>query len=89
MAVPEEVSVAAAKRDLSDLLDGAPQEPVVITRRDEADTVVLSYEDYVRMRRIQAAAGIRRISERLRGSGIKLQELMEESRRELEQRGDR
>ncbi|MHB0874855.1 MAG: type II toxin-antitoxin system prevent-host-death family antitoxin [Anaerolineae bacterium] len=85
---PDEVSVADAKRDLADLLAEAPEQPVVITRRDEPDTALVSYEDYTRMRRARAAAEIRRISEELRGRGIKLQELIAESRRELEERGD-
>lgn len=89
MAVPEEVSIAEAKRDLSEVLEEAQEEPLVVQRRDEPEAVIVPYDDYVRMRRMRAAAGIRRLSEQLRGRGIKLQELMEESRRELEERGER
>ena len=80
------VSIAEAKRHLSELLKEARKEPVVITRRNEPDSVILAYDEYVRMRRMRAAANIRRLSEEMRGSGIDLQELMAESRRELEER---
>ena len=77
------VSIVEAKRNLSALLKEARKEPVVITRRNQPDSVIVPYEEYVKMRRMQAAANIRGIAEKLRGSGINLQELMEESRREL------
>jgi prevent-host-death family protein len=90
MAVPEEeVRVADAKRDIAGVLADAPEQPVVITRQDEPDAVVLSYEEYVRLRRRRAAAEIRRMSAEISDRHVDLQELLAESRRELEERGDR
>lgn len=87
MAVPqEEVSVADAKRDIADVLGEAPEQPVVITRKDEPDAVVLSYDDYVRLRRRRAAQGMREIAQRMSGRHIDVQSLLDESRQELEER---
>lgn len=82
------VSVAEAKRDLSELLRKAKQEPVVITRRNVPDSVIISYDDYVKFKRMRAYLGIVQIAEKLRGSGLNAMEIYEESRRELEERGE-
>ena len=80
------VSIAEAKRNLSRLLKQAKEEPVVITRRNEPDSVIIPYEEYVKMRRVQAVLAMHGIAERMRGRHVGIQELLDESRRELEER---
>lgn len=82
------VSIAVAKRDLSELIKQAKEEPVVITRRSVPDAALISYNDYLRFKRMEAYVGMLRIAEKMRGRGINVDELLEESRRELEERGD-
>jgi prevent-host-death family protein len=81
------VSIAEAKRRLSELLKQAREEPVIITRRNEPDSVIVPYEDYVSMRRIQAYQSIVRLSKQTKATGVSLQDILDESRRELEERG--
>jgi prevent-host-death family protein len=81
------VSIVEAKRNLSALLKEARKEPVVITRRNEPDSVILPYEEYVKLRRIRAYHNIVQLSKRTKASGVSLQEILDESRRELEERG--
>jgi len=61
----------------------------VITRLNVPDAAIISYEDYVKFKRMQAYLGIVRISQQLHGSGLNAREIYEESRRELEERGER
>ena len=82
------VTIAVAKRDLSELIKKAKEEPVVITRRNVPDVVIISYEEYLRLQRLQAYLGILRMAEELKGRGLNARELYEESRRELEERLD-
>jgi prevent-host-death family protein len=83
------VSVAEAKRDLSQLLHKAKQEPVVITRRNVPDAVIISYDDYVKYKRTCAYLAIVRLAEKVRPGPPSLQDILDESRRELEERTER
>ncbi|MGQ9553946.1 MAG: type II toxin-antitoxin system Phd/YefM family antitoxin [Anaerolineae bacterium] len=54
------VFIVEAKRSLSELLKEAKKEPVVITCRGKPDSVIVPYNEYIKMRRMQAAANIHR-----------------------------
>jgi prevent-host-death family protein len=82
------VSVAQASRSFTGLLrqveDG---NAVLVYRRGEFAGVVVSAADYERLRRQDAYFEAMAISSRLSGTRINVAEFVEESRRELEERG--
>lgn len=80
------VSIAEAKSGLSDLLKQARSSPVIVTRRGQPDAVILPYEEYERLQRLRAYAGMVRLARELREAGVTATEIYEESRRELEER---
>lgn len=81
-----EYPIGVAKSEFSRLLREAREGPVIITRRGEPEVVLLAYDDYKRLRRLQAYQQVVRLSNELRGSGVNVQELQESSREELEKR---
>ena len=78
--------VAEAKKSLSRLLREAQTQPVVITRHGKPEVVMLSYAEYNRLRRLQAFEQLLALNERLRGRGALVDDLLQASRTELEQR---
>lgn len=80
------VSIAEAKAGLSDLLKHARNGPVIVTRRGQPDAVILTYEEYERLQRLRAYAGMVRLARELREAGVTADELHAESRKELEER---
>jgi prevent-host-death family protein len=84
----KQVSVAEAKRDLTKLFREAEKKrtEILITRRGAPFMVIMRYEDYERLERLQSYLNMVRISEELRDSRISATEIYEESRRELEER---
>lgn len=81
-----EYSIGVAKTEFSRLLREAKQGPVIITRRGRPDVVMLAYDDYEQLRRLQAYQQTLRLSARLQESGLTAGELYQSSRRELEER---
>jgi prevent-host-death family protein len=81
-----EYPIGVAKSEFSRLLREARESPVIITRRGEPEVVLLAYDDYKRLRRLQAYQQMIRLSNQLRDSGVTVQELQESSREELEDR---
>jgi prevent-host-death family protein len=81
-----EYSIGVAKSEFSRLLREAREAPVIITRRGEPEVVLLAYDDYRRLRRLQAYQQMVRLSNQLRDCGVTVQELQEASRDELEKR---
>lgn len=84
----KQVSVAEAKRDLTKLLREVEEKQleITITRRGEPYMMIVRYKDYERLRRVRAYVDLVKISEELKGSGLKASEIYQESRRELEER---
>jgi prevent-host-death family protein len=81
-----EYPIGVAKTEFSRLVREAKQGPVIITRRGEPEVVLLAYDDYERLRRVQAYQQTLRLSAKLRDSGVRASELYETSRQELEER---
>lgn len=75
-----------AKSEFSRLLREAHKEPVIITRRGRPDVVLLAYDEYERLRRLQAYQQVLNLAAKLRDSGLTASELYEASRQELEER---
>jgi len=80
------VSISKAKSDFSELLKRAQREPVIVTRRGEPDTVILSIDEYERLRRLRAYSSMVRLSRELERTGVTATELYEASRKDLEDR---
>jgi prevent-host-death family protein len=79
-------SIAMAKKDFSRLLREAHQGPVIITRRGQPDAVLLAYDTFENLRRLQAYQQVLRLADELRDTGVTARELHEASRRELADR---
>ena len=78
--------IGVAKTELSRLLREAHQGPVIITRRGRPDVVLLAYDEYERLRRLQGYQQTLRLSAKLHDSGVTARELYETSRHDLEER---
>jgi prevent-host-death family protein len=81
-----EYPIGVAKTEFSRLLREAQQGPVIITRRGRPDVVILAYEVYEQLRRLQAYQQTLRLSARLHDSGLTASDLYQSSRQELEER---
>lgn len=80
-----EYPIGVAKTEFSRLLREAQQGPVIITRHGRPDVVMLAYDDYEQLRRLQAYQQTLRLSARLRDSGLTASDLYQSSRQELEE----
>jgi len=80
------VSVAEAHNRLSYWLNKISQVSITITRRGKPVGVIVSPEEYERLRQVQAYLTMLRLSQALQDSPITAQELFEASRAELEDR---
>jgi len=80
------VSIAEAHNRLSHWLDQVPEGPVTLTRRGEPVAVIISYEEYERLRQVQAYLDMMRLSRALRESGTTASELYRAGREALEER---
>lgn len=80
------ISIAEAHNRLSSLLKKVQQSPIVLTRRGKAVGVLISPEEYARLREFEAYHNVLRLSHTLRESGVSAVELYQSSRAELEER---
>ena len=80
------ISVSEAHSRLSHWLDKVPERPITITRRGKPVGVLVSPEEYERLRQVQAYLEMLRLSRTLREREISAQELLRASRAELEAR---
>ncbi|MEA3337411.1 MAG: type II toxin-antitoxin system Phd/YefM family antitoxin [Chloroflexota bacterium] len=81
-----QVSITDMHNRLSYWLKKIPERPVTITRRGKPVGVLVSPEEYERLRQVQAYLEMLRISRSLEGSDLAAKELYEASREELESR---
>jgi prevent-host-death family protein len=82
----KDVPVAEAHNRLSALLKKAQKSPVTLTRHGKPVGVLLSPEEYERLRQFEAYSKVVRLSQSLRESGISASELYRTSREQLEGR---
>ena len=80
------ISVSEAHSRLSRWLKKVKDEPVTITRRGKPVGVIVSPEEYERLRQVGAYLQMLRLSGSLRESGLTADELFRASREELEER---
>lgn len=81
-----DITIAEAHNHLSSLLKQVENGPVTITRRGKAVGVIISPEEYARLRRVQAYLQMIHLSKTLRDSDVSATELYQASRHELEER---
>lgn len=79
-----DISVAEAHNRLSQLLDQARKGPITITRRGKPVGVIITAEEYERLRQVQAYLQMISLAHTLRDSGIGAEDLYRASRSELE-----
>ena len=80
------IPIAEAHNRLSSLLKKVQKDPITLTRRGKAVGVLISPEEYERLRKFEAYNNMIRLSETLRESGVNASELYRVSRDELEGR---
>jgi prevent-host-death family protein len=80
------ISVTEAHTRLSRWLDKVKDEPVTITRRGKPVGIIVSPDEYERLRQVKAYLQMLRLSGSLRKSGLTADELAQSSRDELEER---
>lgn len=79
------ISVAEAHNRLSRWLKEVADGPVTITRRGKPVGVIISPEEYERLRQVQAYLQMLRISGSLQDGGVSADDLFRASRAELEE----
>jgi prevent-host-death family protein len=80
------VSITEAHNRLSHWLEKIPERPITITRRGKPVGVLVSPEEYERLRQVQAYLEMLRLSRLLEDVDMTAQELSLASREELEAR---
>jgi prevent-host-death family protein len=80
------IPIAEAHNRLSALLKKVQKSPIMLTRRGKPVGVLLSPEEYERLRQFEAYSQVVRLSHSLRESGVNAAELYRASRDELESR---
>ena len=78
------IPIPKAHHRLSALLRKIQKNPVTLTRRGKPVGVLLSPEEYERLRQFEAYSQVVRVSQSLRESGVTASELYRSSRDELE-----
>ena len=81
-----EVSITDVHNRLSHWLKEVPKQPVTITKRGKPVGVLVSPEEYARLRQVQAYLEMLRLSHSLQDSDVRADELSQASRVELEGR---
>ncbi len=82
-----DISIADAHNRLSALLKELDKGPIHITRRGKPVGVIISPEEYDRLRQVQAFLQMIELSHQLRDQGLSATELYRTSRDELENDG--
>ena len=78
------VSITEAHNRLSHWLEKVPDRPITITRRGKPVGVLVSPEEYERLRQVQAYLEMLRLSKSLQDVDVTARELFVTSREELE-----
>ena len=82
------IPIAQAHNRLSSLLKKVQKSPILITRRGKAVGVILSPEEYERLRQFEGYNNVLLLSQTLSMNGVSAKELYQGSRDELEGRDD-
>ena len=80
------ISVSEAHNRLSRWLSKVENEPVTITRHGKPVGIIVSPDEYERLRQVRAYLQMLHLSGSLRESGLTADELFRTSREELEER---
>jgi prevent-host-death family protein len=79
-----DISIADAHNRLSALLKKVQKDPIMLTRRGKPVGVLLSVDEYQRLRQAEALSQVVGLAHTLSESGLSAAELYQASRRELE-----
>ncbi|MCR4318458.1 MAG: type II toxin-antitoxin system Phd/YefM family antitoxin [Planctomycetes bacterium] len=82
------VSIAEGKKDFSKLINEAAEnhEDIVVTKRGKPVAVIVSFEDYKLDARHRAYLNILKLREQVSPPGVTSEEILQESKDELERR---
>lgn len=81
-----QIPIAQAHNRLSSLLKKIQKDPILLTSRGKGVGVLISPQEYERLRQFEAYTQVVRLSQRLSESGIKASDLYRSGRDELEGR---
>jgi prevent-host-death family protein len=81
-----DISIAEAHNRLSHMLKQMQEGPITITRRGKPVGVIITPEEYERLRQVQAYLQMMRLAQTLRESSGTASELYQASRKELEEK---
>ncbi len=83
-----EISIAESKKDFTKLIRDTAQDNkhIIITRRGNPAAVIVSYNDYKKLKRLAQYAELINIRERMKKSGVSATEVYEESKKILDRR---
>ena len=79
-----DISIADAHNRLSALLKKVQKDPIMLTRRGKPVGVLLSIDEYQRLRQAEALSQVVGLARTLSESGVSAAELYQASRHELE-----
>jgi prevent-host-death family protein len=80
------IPITEVHNRLSHWLEKVPERPITITRRGKPVGVIVSPDEYERLRQVQAYLDMLQLSHALKDSGLSADELLRSSREELEAR---
>lgn len=81
-----DVTITEAHNRLSHWLRTVPDRPITITHRGKPVAVLVSPDEFDRLRQVQAYLELLRLARALRDTGLRADDLHEASRAELEER---
>lgn len=81
-----DISIAEAHNRLSHMLKQIQQGPITITRRGKPVGVIITPEEYERLRQVQAYLQMMRLAQTLSENSGTASELYQASRKELEEK---
>ena len=84
--MPEiEISIAESKKDFTKLIRDTAQDNkhIIITRRGNPAAVIVSYNDYKKLKRLAQYADLIKLRNKFKNSGVSAAEVYEESKKML------
>ena len=82
------VNITEGKRDFTKIIQSLEKrgKEIIVTKRGEPVAVIISYEQFKNLKRLSDWVNMVEIAEKMKRKGLKVKDLYEASRKELEER---
>jgi len=82
------VNITEGKRDFTKIIQSLEKrgKEIIVTKRGEPVAVIISYEQFKSLKRLSDWVNMVEIAEKMKRKGLKVKDLYEASRKELEER---